>query len=212
MQLLSFFEIFLIAYTVIRLLHSSFFFINVSLVAVIIHVGHCRDVSNEVTKVIAIARTHRRYHLNLPEVMKVVHFLNEHNAVCRLLEASNRALWSPVMASFVMTNIPLNIYALSQIVLSETKNFVELLVLALVLVIQLIAFIVTMMPLSYTCKRMHEPQFMIVALQAHLMGSRNILIKCKLDALKMLLSCGPKMAVTIGPAREVTEETMTEVS
>lgn len=211
-QMWSSFEIVIIIYTIYRLLHNAFFYSNASIIAALVQAGHVNEVSKELRKVITSARADGRYNLHTMELIKVSHFLSEHNAVCRLVIAGNRTLWGPVMAAFVLTNLPLNIYALSQIVLSGTKTMFELLSLDVILSIQLLAFVVTMCPLSYTCKRLHAPQSMLVALQAHLIGSQSILLKCKLDALKILLSFGPKVAITIGPAREVTDETMSEVS
>ncbi len=82
----------------------------------------------------------------------------------------------------------------------------------LVLTVQMVAFQVTLGPLSNVCRAMHAPQRELVALQPHLTGSKWILLKLKLDDLKVRLSTGrPKVAVSIGTARELTSETVLEV-
>ena len=116
------------------------------------------------------------------------------------------------MASFVLNHLPINIYVLTQIVLSAGSiDSAELLVLIIVLTVQLTAFSLIMGPMSTMCVRLHAPQDTIVALQQHLMGRDCILLKCKLDDLKERLSSGPKITVTIGRTRQVTFETMMEV-
>ena len=126
----------------------------------------------------------------------------------------NRALWGPVMAAFVVSNLPLNIYVLSLIVLSVVTTTFEAVSLRIVLLIQLVAFAVTMGPLSVTSEQAHRIQDSLVALQPYLMGGNRWLgLKLKLDCLKVRLSTGhPKVAITIGPAREVTVETLFEVA
>ncbi len=83
--------------------------------------------------------------------------------------------------------------------------------LIIVLSIQVTSFYIIMGPMSIMCKRLHSLQNTIVSLQQHLMSTKLLLLKCKLDDLKMRLSCGPKVAITIGAAREVSFETMLEV-
>ncbi len=211
-NLWSVYEIIILWYEIIRLLQTAFFFMNASILAALVQGGHCKTITKELRKVITAARTDQRFtRLHPEEAVKVASFLSEHNAVSRLVMEGNRTLWGTVMAVFLLTNVPLNCYVLSQIVLSGTKTMIEVLSLYAILLIQLSAFAVTMWPLSYTCKQIHASQSTIVSIQPHL-NSRWIVIKCKLDALKERLNCGPKVAVTIGPARSVTMETLSEAS
>ncbi len=142
---------------------------------------------------------------------KVISFLTEHNTTAAYIMLGNRQLWGPVMAAFLLTNLPINVYVLNVIIFSG-RSMMELAVLFIVLVIQLIAFAVSMWPLAYTSRALHEPQHKLVALQPYLIGPRWARLKLKLDDLKCRLSCGPRIAVTIGPAKDVTSTTIVEVN
>lgn len=196
-----------------RLLHCAFFFTNVSIMAAIVFISQTNLLEKKCfLAVIAETKTNKRT-LCSGKVMKVIFDgITEHNQICTYVMTGNRALWGPVMGAFVISNLPISCYVLSQIILPTGDNStVEVIVLNMVLVIQLLAFYVIMRPMSKMCKRLHSIQNTIVSLQQHLMSEKFILLKCKLDDLKVRLRCGPKVAITIGVAREVTEETLVEV-
>lgn len=197
------------------MLHSAIFFTNASLVAALVEGAQCDSVVRKcLLPVLGDFRKivkFKRQTFSFPDLSKISNFLIEHNALSNLVMLGNRQLWGRVMASFLLTNIPINVYGLSIIILSS-RNLTEQFVLLILLLIQLFAFVVSMWPLSYTSARLHAPQNKLVALQPYLTGYRWILLKLKLDDLKCRLSCGrPRVAVTIGPARDVTNDVLLEV-
>ncbi|KAH9402600.1 hypothetical protein TYRP_016131 [Tyrophagus putrescentiae] len=200
-----------VVYSLFRLLHTALFFTTASILAMAVQAAHCKSVQrSSLQQSLRSARADHNRSLNLAEMVKVAHFLAEHNILSGQIIRSNRELWGRVMAAFVITNLPLNIYALGQILLSG-RPLVELVVLVLVISIQAVAFQVTMGPLAKVCETMHAPQQELAALQPYITGSRWILLKLKVDDLKLRLSCGrPKVAVSIGAARELTSETVLE--
>lgn len=164
-------------------------------------------------KIIAKTKAKKRTPCSVTMMNVVEDFLVEHNTICHLVMSGNSSLWGKVLAAFVFTMLPINVYILTQIVLFNSGyTLVELFVLITLLTLQMSAFYINMRPMSNVCKELHAPQSTIVALQQHLMEKQWVLLKLKLDDLKIRLSCGPKIAITIGAAREVTVETMIEVS
>ncbi len=197
-----------------RMLQCSLFFTSISIISAIVFINHSSFLEkNCLLKVIAKTKANKQLDCSKEVMKKIMKFITEHNTIWHLVTFGDRALWGKVMASFVIAHIPINIYVLSQIVLfAERISSAELLVLIVVLTVQLTAFCTIMGPMSTMCVRLHSPQNTIVSLQQHLMGRHCIRLKCKLDDLKVRLSCGPKITVTIGSTREVTFETLLEVS
>lgn len=200
-------------YTLFRFIECSLFFTSISIMSAIIFISHSSFLEKTyLLKVIAKSKAKKEMACSNEVMNGVMKFITEHNTIWHLVTYGNQVLWGKVMASFVLNHLPINIYVLTQIVLSAGSiDSAELLVLIIVLTVQLTAFSLIMGPMSTMCVRLHAPQDTIVALQQHLMGRDCILLKCKLDDLKERLSSGPKITVTIGRTRQVTFETMMEV-
>ncbi|KAH9399328.1 hypothetical protein TYRP_018242 [Tyrophagus putrescentiae] len=218
-NLLMALECAVLVYDIFRFLPMAFFFTNTSVVAALVQGGHCRAIRRQFRQLATVCRggggdgggaclaekTTRRNQKR----SRSYFYLHE---ALRQIMVGNRALWGPSMAAFVCTTPPLNIYALSLIVVTDASAMTafEIVSLNITLPLQLVAFVVTMGLLSVTSKKVHSVQESIVALQPCLMGNRWLGLKLKLDCLKERLSTGPKVAITIGPAREVTAETLFE--
>lgn len=207
-------DLFLGVYTLIKFIQCSAFFTNVSIMSAVVFINQMNLLKKKsLLKIIVNTKRKIRTPCSVKAMKMVINFLVEHNTICYLIMSGNSPLWGPVMAAFVLTNLPVNVYVLSQLVLSTGDNsFIELLVLITILTVQIAAFYINMRPMSNMCKELHALQSTIVSLQQHLMSGQWNLLKLKLDDLKERLSCGPKVAVTIGSAREVTGETIIEVS
>ncbi|KAH9393887.1 hypothetical protein TYRP_021419 [Tyrophagus putrescentiae] len=221
-KLFFLFEITTIEYYALRLFQLGVFFTNLSLFALVLFGGHISDLQSSLTSAIITAKAKGKRYLTRAELIgkiSVKAFLADHNFLSRLLMNSNRQLLSRVMAAFALTNLPVNLYILSQLVLPGTfdaldKNaWITRAVYYVLLVVQTVMIAVAIGPLLLLPKRMHAPQrSLLVPLQYYLRGrsTRISRLKLKLDDLKLGLSFGPKVAVTIGAAREATDETAVE--
>ena len=207
-------ELSFLTYTLFRLIHVAIFFSNASMVAALANGLHSRMIVKTyllpVLATVCKSSKWRRRLFAQAEAEKVYAFLAEHNTTSAVIMLGNRQLWGRVMATFLLTNVPCNVHALSVIIFSNRK-LKELTVLLIVLVIQSIAFAISVLPLAYTSRTLHEPQNRLVALQPYLIGPRWTRLKLKLDDLKCRLSCGPKVAVTIGPTKDLVSTTLVEV-
>ena len=143
--------------------------------------------------------------------LTVQHFLAEHNRSCALVLTGNRSLWGQMLTAVLLTNLPLNALVQSRLVLSRSSALVERLLNVLILGIHLAGFYQCLLPLLVTTKRLHAPQKTVATVQYHLAGRRWTLLKLKLDDLRGRLGCGPKMAFTIAPGKQVTDEVIVEV-
>ena len=157
---------------------------------------------------------------------RVVHFLTDHNKICQLIMESNRALFSQIMAAFVITNLPINVYLVSQLVhvagsQRNVNTFEQRYLFYVLISVQSAFFLVAFWPLVAVPERLHEgPRKALLRVQAHLNMNPSdalfyqpklSLLKLKVDDLVLRLGQGSKVAITIGPAKEVTKETITEV-
>ncbi|KAH9393686.1 hypothetical protein TYRP_021604, partial [Tyrophagus putrescentiae] len=116
-----------------------------------------------------------------------------------------------MLTAVLLTNLPLNALVQSRLVLSRSSAHVERLLNALILAIHLAGFYQCLLPLLVTTKKLHAPQKTVATVQYHLAGRRWTLLKLKLDDLRGRLGCGPKMAFTIAPGKQVTDEVIVEV-
>ncbi|KAH9393224.1 hypothetical protein TYRP_022087 [Tyrophagus putrescentiae] len=122
--------------------------------------------------------------LPLKSRLVVERHLREHSTTTSIIITGNGRFFGSAMAAFVYTNIPINIFLLSRIVMRHHLTWITLATYWLVVAIQLLELVVIFSPMSYTQVVMHRPH--------------------KYDDLYGRLLSGPKLAITIGPLAEVT--------
>lgn len=173
--------------------------------------GHCKALADSLRQCRNPSTTTSR-----AQNIRVSNFVSEHNALCHLVQSGSRQLFSQATAAFILIQLPMNIYALSQLMLPTTsarqRSLVELIALQLIITLQLTCFVAFLCPAAFIYHRLGvAPRRMLVSLQTRMVGSSFTRLKLKLDDLQCRLSCGrPKMSFTVGPLREITSETIVE--
>lgn len=196
-------------YALFRLLHSTFFFTGGSLLVTLVHGGQGKAMQESMR--LCIRNSEKRKRLKLifqtPELIKVASFIAEHNVHSYLVFSVNRQLYRKMMTAFILLQLPMNVYTLSQLFLHTGRRpAIELLFLLTIIAIQLICFVLNLCPqaLIFTSMNVH-PQKIVVPLQARICGGRVVRLKFKLDDLTCRLSCGrPRVAFTVGFGKEIT--------
>lgn len=135
------------------------------------------------------------------------YLLTEHFQLTR--EYLNLAdLFSPVAFFLILTLLPINVYAVAQLVLDSTQFTPFKAIYLLVIVIEVLVMLGSTMP-AHVTSLMHAPAKFIPTLQwAALKGTR---LKLKYDNLMLFLTSGPKIALKVGPLQQLTKSNLYEV-
>ncbi len=195
-------------FTAFRLFQVGFYLIFSNILTAVVIVGQVNDALKESS----LKMTPYPAEFTSTKVISVQHFLVQHNYSCALVLSGNRLLWGSMLAAVLLTNLPMNIYVQSRLVLFSSKAvFVEQLLNILILFIHSVGFYQCLLPLVYTAKKLHAPQKAVATLQYHLRGKRFTLLKLKLDDLRGRLGDGPKVAFTLAPGKQITDQVILEV-
>ncbi|KAJ6219639.1 hypothetical protein RDWZM_005451 [Blomia tropicalis] len=168
----------------------------------IVFAGHVIETNKTIWKLIEKYRCENSMlpSIPLPCRMIISNQMFEHNRVTYLVISGSRELFGYILYSYLLTNLPINVYILRRNVF-EQQELEEQLLIWLVVLLQLLASMIVFGPLAWCAEVYHSPAKFIPILQPMLRGPRGWLIyKMKYEDLyHRLIDDGPKLAVSIGP-------------
>ena len=155
------------------------------------HAGHILELNKSIHKI--IIKYSRIKQIPLQVKNKLATQLYEHNRVCYLVIAGSDQLFGTIMASFLLTHIPANIYVLGKN-LFATQQLKDMLYFWLIAFAQVIVWLISISPLVWSNKVYHSPKNFIPKLQIMIMKNPNLrLFKFKYDDLYNRLIQGPQI-------------------
>ena len=207
-------EILLCLYLGLEFAQNALFFTMCTIMGTIVFAGHVIETNKTIWKLI---EKYRCENLMLPSIplpcrMIISNQMFEHNRVTYLVISGSRELFGYILYSYLLTNLPINVYLLRRNVF-EQQELEEQLLIWLVILLQLLASMIVFGPLAWCAEVYHSPEKFIPILQPMLRGPRGWLIyKMKYEDLyHRLIDDGPKLAVSIGPVRAITYMASLEV-
>lgn len=206
-HLLTAVEIAVLAYCLFHLIKLTIFFTMSSVIVRLVYGGHVEQITGQVAQL--SSKEQLKIRLGIPRTILDI-FLVDHNRVCYFMSARNLQLFGSVMFVFILTNLPINIYLISRVLLARNHPL-EWLLLATIFTAQVTAATVVMAPMAANCKVMHSPTKIIPKLQLLLRGRAWRIYKFKFMDLYVRLSCGPKFGVSVGDLNAITYMQICEV-
>lgn len=138
--------------------------------------------------------------------------LREHNHLTYLILYGNRHLFSWIMYGFLNTNVPINVYLISSSTVGREEPLMHVYLYWWCIVLQLLAFTFSFIPLAWCCSVFHKPRKSIPTLQGMIKGHFWMDSKLKYDTLYGRLLSEPKLAITVGPLVAITFMSTFDVS
>src|SRR5690606_9544903 len=105
---------------------------------------------------------------------------------CHYLLSINREYWSYAMLTFLVTNIPINVYLTSRFMM-DSMDSVEIYIMLVIFVLENIVFVLVLLPLALLSKLIHRPRKILFKLQS-LIPASLLTTKLKYDLFYHRLS------------------------
>lgn len=170
--------------------------------------NHLKPIYSKVN--ILIKNNKKFYQSSYQYYQVLTPLLAEHNRVCFLIFCSSNKMFSRVLLTFFLTNVPINVYFLKRIIFQKQK-IVDLLLYWFIVLLQIGAAFTVLFPLSSMCKIVHLPKKFLFNLQCCLSGRQWLWYKLKIEDLNYTLFHRPKISVGIGFIKAVTFKAVFEV-
>lgn len=194
-------------YSLIRLLQCALFFTFCTIIATLTYSGHVR----ELYKIVKIKVLKNRQQLTFSTIfINLQKLLEDHNKVCYLVVAGSNELFGAVLFSFLVTNVPINIFCIRQLVFFKT-NFTEKYLISFTMAMQFFALAAVMGPPAWCSVLYHSIARQIPKLQVLMNGRPWLLLKLKYDDFLNRMLYGCKIAIFMGPAGPITYSSALEV-
>ncbi|KAJ6221849.1 hypothetical protein RDWZM_000394 [Blomia tropicalis] len=138
--------------------------------------------------------------------------LNEHIRVTYLVITGGDYLFGHILYSFLLINIPINVYMIRRIFFEE-HDFIDQLMSWAISIVQVLLSVVAFGPLAWCNEVYHSPAKFIPSVQPMLRGHNGWLwFQMKYDELyHRLVDDGPQLAINVGPLHPITYMTSFEV-
>jgi len=194
-------------YGAMRLFHLTMFFTMFSLLWTLFS-GQFIENANHIKRVIA---QHRRFRFvpHRYDSFLWSKFDDCTNIYVLAINASN-VLFGGTIFACILTTIPINIYYIRRTFFA-VQPCIQKVAESIVIVIQIISYLIIFTPFAWCCAVYHSPKTFIPKLQSMLHGNQWIIFKLKLNDIFDRLVRGPKIAINIGPTKEITYATSLEV-
>ena len=146
------------------------------------------------------------------------HLLVEHQRICFIYLRLSRDIFNLTSYFLVLTLLPINVYSVSVLVLGRQFGPIKAVYL-LIIAIEAVVLAGSTLPAQLTAV-LHRPAQFIPNLQWTVLKSKRILncknlqlfkLKLKYDNLTLLLTSGPKIALSVGPLQQLTKANLYEV-
>ncbi|KAH9393951.1 hypothetical protein TYRP_021076 [Tyrophagus putrescentiae] len=200
-------EFALFGYCLMRMIRSSLFFAYCSLMGVVVYVVHLLEIDGQAKG--KLKDFDGKNQLNTHQRLIFSQFLRDHNRICFFVLQGSRDLFGGALYAFLMTMIPIHIYAIRRWTFTR-QDAIDHLLTATVLSIQTAALVIVLGPLAHGHKVFHSPKKWVNNFQLKssygtgCSRSSWLRLKLKYDDLFHRLSFGPKVAVSMGPMSPVT--------
>ena len=126
-------------------------------------------------------------------------FLIEHLTVCNQINKINVDFIAKMMLVFLICNIPLNIYAVSHLVLDTLPQY-ETHAFQLLILIQVTSAASLLIPMAFVQVKLYDCKKLIPLVQYRLTRVNKVYFKLKCDDLLSRLTSGTPYCFSIGPS------------
>ena len=143
--------------------------------------------------------------------LKLIKRKLKNHQICYLVVAGSDELFGAVLFTFLITNVPINIYCIRNLVFLRLDPIIVA-TFYFMITVQFVALVTVFGPPAWCCAVYHAPKKWIFQLQIRLSGPPWCLLKLKYDDLLNRMLYGSKIAIYMGPNSPITYMSALEVS
>ncbi len=203
-------DLLIIYYFVFQLVQGAFFYTLISIFAALVFSDYSKVAFDKVKRLIRQNRGAENFPFPYRYLGTIEQSLKQHHLVCYLSLAGNHQVFGRITLWFLITNMPLNIHCIAQLVL--TKNGIyETIIFSLIIFYQLMSSVVVFQPSAWCSVQLHQPSKMMPRMIGQMSGRKWMLYKLKVDDLFFRLTWGSRVAAQIGPISQMTYQATLEV-
>lgn len=174
-----------------------------------LHMGNLNRLLND-----SLAKFQNKTISNVKLQKSIEFFIAEHRRMSLLVLKNDYFLWSNILAAFLVSNAPINVYLVTFIFYKSTQIDSSLAIMSIVLLAQLAAIILGLYPTTIVSRRFHATSCILPQVQIQQDGSGFRVTSLKLKTLSFyeFLNSSRKITLSVGPFGQLTRRNMFEVA